>query len=56
MTFDLATNLSPIIQGVIAIMPLFLDLVISIVPVIITLAVVGFLLAFFDAILAKIKM
>jgi type III secretory pathway component EscS len=55
-SFDLATNLTPIIQGVVAIMPLFLDLVISIVPVIITLSVVGFLLSFFDAIMAKIKM
>lgn len=39
MTFDLATNLTPIIQGVIDIMPIFLDLVIAMVPVVITLAV-----------------
>lgn len=54
-TFDLATNLTPIIQGVIDIMPLFLDLVIAMVPVVITLAVVGFLLGFFDKILSMIK-
>ena len=39
LSFDLVTNLSPIIQGVIDIMPLFLDLVIAMVPVVITLAV-----------------
>ncbi len=55
MTFDLATNLTPIIEGVTQIMPLFLDLVISMVPVVITLAVVGFLLGFFDKILGMIK-
>jgi hypothetical protein len=55
MTFDLATNLTPIIQGVIDIMPVFLDLVIAMVPVVITLAVVGFLLGFFDKILQMIK-
>lgn len=55
MTFDLANNLTPIIQGVIDIMPLFLDLVIAMVPVVITLAVVGFLLGFFDKILGMIR-
>jgi hypothetical protein len=54
-TFDLATNLTPIIQGVIDIMPVFLDLVIAMVPVVITLAVVGFLLGFFDKILGMIR-
>lgn len=39
MAFDLATNLTPIIQGVIDILPLFLDLVIAMVPIVITLAV-----------------
>jgi len=55
LAFDLATNLSPIIQGVIDIMPLFLDLVIAMVPVVITLAVVAFLLGFFDKILGMIR-
>jgi uncharacterized membrane protein len=56
LAFDLATNLTPIIQGVIDILPLFLDLVIAMVPIVITLAVVGFLLGFFDKILNMIKM
>ena len=55
MVFDLATNLTPILNGVIAILPLFLDLVIAMVPIVITLAVVGFLLSFFDKILGMIK-
>jgi hypothetical protein len=55
MPFDLATNLTPIIEGVIDIMPVFLELVIAMVPVVITLAVVGFLLGFFDKILGMIK-
>ena len=55
MTFDLATNLTPIIQGVIDILPLVLDLVSAMVPIVITLAVVGFLLGFFDKILGMIK-
>jgi hypothetical protein len=40
MAFDLATNLTPILNGVIAILPLFLDLVIAMVPIVITLAVI----------------
>ena len=55
MAFDLATNLTPIIQGVIDIMPLFLDLVVAMFPVVITLAVIAFLLGFFDKILNMIK-
>jgi len=55
MAFDLATNLTPIINGVIEIIPLFLDLVVAMVPIVITLAVVGFLLGFFDKILGMIK-
>jgi uncharacterized membrane protein len=55
MVFDLATNLTPILNGVIALLPLFLDLIIAMVPIIITLAVVGFLLGFFDKILGMIK-
>lgn len=56
MSFDLATNLTPIIQGVIDILPLFLDLVVAMVPIVITLAVVGFLLGFFDKILGMIRL
>ena len=54
-TFDLNSTIGPIIDGVIALMPSFLNLVIAIVPVIITLAVVGFLVTFWDRILSMIK-
>jgi len=56
MAFDLVTNLTPAIQGVVDIMPLFLDLVMAMVPVVITLAVVSFLLGFFDQVLGMIKL
>jgi len=56
MAFDLATNITPIITGVVAIMPAFLDLVIAMVPIVITLSVVGFLLGFFDKVLGMIKL
>ena len=55
MTFDLNATLSPIMTGVIAVLPSFLELVIAMVPIVITLAVVGFLLGFFDRILGMIK-
>jgi hypothetical protein len=55
MTFDLASNLTPIINGVVEVLPSFLSLVIAMVPIVITLAVVGFLLGFFDKILGMIK-
>ena len=55
MAFDINSTLSPIIAGVIAILPLFLDLVVAMVPIVIVLAVVAFLLGFFDKILGMIK-
>jgi hypothetical protein len=55
MAFDLNATLSPIITGVVEVLPLFLDMVIAMVPIVITLAVVGFLLGFFDKILGMIK-
>ena len=55
MAFDINATLHPIIAGVILILPLFLDLVVAMVPIVIVLAVVGFLLGFFDKILGMIK-
>lgn len=37
MAFDLASNITPIIDGVVELMPSFLDLVIAMVPIVITL-------------------
>ena len=39
MAFDINATLHPIIAGVIAILPLFLDLVVAMVPIVIVLAV-----------------
>jgi hypothetical protein len=39
MAFDINASLAPIIAGVIEILPLFLDLVIAMVPIVIVLAV-----------------
>lgn len=55
MVFDLNGTLEPIVQDVIDLMPVFLDLVIAMVPVIIVLSVVGFLVGFFDKIIGMIK-
>jgi len=51
MAFDLNATLGPIIQSVVALMPNFLDLIVAIVPVIITIAVVKFVLTFLDQII-----
>lgn len=53
--FDLNGTVGPIIDGVVTILPSFLNLVIGMVPIIITLSIVGFLIGFFEAILGKIK-
>jgi len=55
MTFDINASIGPIIDGVILLLPTFLELVIAMVPIVIVLAVVGFLLGFFDKILSMIK-
>lgn len=55
-TFDLNGTIGPIIDGVVLLMPNFLNLVVAIVPVVITLAVVGFLIKFWDRILDMINL
>ena len=55
MAFDLNGTVGPVVDGVISLMPTFLELVVAMVPIVITLAVVGFLLGFFDKILSMIK-
>jgi hypothetical protein len=55
MAFDLNTTIGPILDGVIALMPTFLNLVVAMVPIIITLAVVKFITSFWDQILALLR-
>lgn len=55
MAFDLNGTIGPILDGVIELMPSFLALVIAVVPVIITLSVVGFIVKFWDKILTMLN-
>jgi len=55
MAFDLNSTIGPIIDGVVTLMPSILNLIVAVVPVIITLAVVGFVLGIFEMVLSKIK-
>jgi len=48
--FDLNATIGPIILGVIELMPNFLALIVSVVPIIITMSVVGFIIKFWDQI------
>ena len=54
-TTDLS-NVTPIIDDVVGILPSVLNLVIGVVPIIIALAFVGFLVGLFDSILGKIRL
>lgn len=50
------TEVTNIINAVIGILPDLIDLVVGVIPIIITMALVGFIVAFFDKILAMIKL
>ena len=49
--FDLNATLGPIIDGVVNLMPSFLALIVAIVPVIITIAVLKFVVSFLGKII-----
>jgi hypothetical protein len=53
--FDLNATLYPIIQGVVELMPSFLDLILAVVPVIIVMSVVGFIIKFWDQIVRMMQ-
>ena len=54
-TFDINATVGPIIYGVVDLMPSMLALVVAVVPVVLTLAVVGFILKFWDQIIKMIS-
>jgi len=54
-TFDINATVGPIIYGVVDLMPSMLALVVAVVPVVLTLAVVGFILKFWDQIIRMIS-
>lgn len=53
--FDLNATIGPIILGVIELMPNFLALIVAVVPIIITMSVVGFIIKFWDSIVQMMK-
>ena len=54
-SFDINATLYPIIAGVVALMPSFLDLILAVVPIVIVMSVVGFIIKFWDQIVAMMK-
>jgi hypothetical protein len=54
-TMDLNATIGPILESVITLIPSIVGLIVAIVPAVITLAVVGFIVAFFDKILSMMK-
>lgn len=53
--FDINATLYPIIQGVVKLMPSFLELILAVVPVIIVMSVVGFIIKFWDQIVRMMQ-
>ena len=55
-TLDLNATLGPIITSIVELIPSIIDLIVAIVPAVLVLAVVGFVIAFFDKILGMLKL
>jgi hypothetical protein len=53
---DLNATIGPILDSIVALIPSIINLIVAIVPAIIVLAVVGFIVAFFDKILGMMKL
>lgn len=53
---DINSSVGPILDSVILMIPTLINLIVAIVPAIIVLAVVGFIVAFFDRILGMMKL
>lgn len=54
-TFDINETLYPIIAGVVDLMPSFLDLILSVVPIVIVMSVVGFIIKFWGQIIGMMN-
>jgi hypothetical protein len=52
---DLNGTIGPILDSMIALIPSIISLIVALVPAIIVMAVVGFLVSFFDRILKMLK-
>lgn len=53
---DINATIGPILDSVTLLIPTIINLVIAIVPAVITMAVIGFIVAFFDRILGLMKL
>jgi hypothetical protein len=53
---DLNGTIGPILDSIIELIPSLIELIVAIVPAIIVMAVVGFIVAFFDKILSMLKL
>ena len=49
------TEITNVIQAIVGIVPDLIDLVVGIVPIIVVIALVGFIVAFFDKILGMLR-
>lgn len=55
-TVDLNATLSPIIQGVVDLMPTLVDLIVAIVPAILAMAVIDLITGVFGGIVGKLRL
>jgi hypothetical protein len=55
-TVDINATIGPILDSVISLIPSIINLILAIVPAILVMAVVGFVVAFFNKILDMIKL
>jgi len=55
-TLDLNGTIGPILDSVVELIPSIVNLIVAIVPAIITMAVIGFIISFFDQILKMIHL
>lgn len=53
---DLNTSVGPILDSMITLIPTIIELIVAVVPAIIIMAVVGFIVTFFDKILGMLKL
>ena len=53
---DLNGSIGPVLDGVILLFPTMLALVLGALPIIVAMALIGFVLGIFDGILGKIKL
>lgn len=53
---DLNATVGPILDSVVELIPSIIGLIVAVVPAIIVLAVVGFIVSFFDKILGMLKL